>query len=170
MIITLESFDASCSSQSIFFTGVHTFLSFNDNDYLREHLVFIKVEDEATCFNTSKGSSMRRSKMADVKSGKIVVEIVLHTFSLSTDSPGVEELTAVSGEDECVSAAQIWMLPNVQFESLWDSLFYEDDLKWRLVRYVETMLLFSDRNIDQNIVTYNRVVLLHGPPGKFLFR
>ena len=128
----------------------------------------MKVEDEATCFDSTKSSCVSKTRISSLKPDRVVLEIILHTFTLSNESPGIEELTAVSGEDESVSAAQIWMLPNVQFKSLWDSLFYEDDLKWRLVRYVETMLLFSDRNIDQNIVTYNRVVLLHGPPGAMI--
>jgi len=34
-----------------------------------------------------------------------------------------------------------------------------------LLRFVETALLLSDRNVDTNIVGCNRVVLLHGPPG-----
>lgn len=35
----------------------------------------------------------------------------------------------------------------------------------QLLRFVESTLLFSDKNVDSNIITWNRVVLLHGPPG-----
>lgn len=66
------------------------------------------------------------------------------------------------------------------------SLIYADDVKPRLLNYIYTTLLFSDANVDFNIVTWNRyaslpsdhvrsetssddlcnrVVLLHGPPG-----
>ncbi|XP_020932198.1 pachytene checkpoint protein 2 homolog isoform X1 [Sus scrofa] len=34
-----------------------------------------------------------------------------------------------------------------------------------LLDYVMTTLLFSDKNVDSNLITWNRVVLLHGPPG-----
>lgn len=32
----------------------------------------------------------------------------------------------------------------------------------QLLDYVMTALLFSDRNVDSNLITWNRVVLLHG--------
>lgn len=32
----------------------------------------------------------------------------------------------------------------------------------QLLDYVTTALLFSDKNVDSNLVTWNRVVLLHG--------
>ncbi|KAF7247730.1 Craniofacial development protein 2 [Varanus komodoensis] len=34
-----------------------------------------------------------------------------------------------------------------------------------LLDYVTTTLLFSDRNVNSNLISWNRVVLLHGPPG-----
>jgi SpoVK/Ycf46/Vps4 family AAA+-type ATPase len=33
------------------------------------------------------------------------------------------------------------------------------------LNYIYTTLLFSDADVDFNIITWNRVVLLHGPPG-----
>ena len=38
-------------------------------------------------------------------------------------------------------------------------------MKSKLFDYVRTTLLFSDRSIDSNIISWNRVMLLHGPPG-----
>lgn len=32
----------------------------------------------------------------------------------------------------------------------------------QLLDYVMTTLLFSDKNVDSNLITWNRVVLLHG--------
>jgi SpoVK/Ycf46/Vps4 family AAA+-type ATPase len=45
------------------------------------------------------------------------------------------------------------------------SLIYTEDIKPRLLNYIYTTLLFSDADVDFNIITWNRVVLLHGPPG-----
>jgi ATP-dependent Lon protease len=45
------------------------------------------------------------------------------------------------------------------------SLVYEDDVKARLLNYISTTLLFSDAKVDFNLVSWNRLVLLHGPPG-----
>lgn len=38
------------------------------------------------------------------------------------------------------------------------SLIYPDDVKPRLLNYIYTTLLFSDANVDFNIVTWNRYV------------
>lgn len=45
------------------------------------------------------------------------------------------------------------------------SLIYPDDVKWRLLRYIATTMAFAEADIDFDIVTWNRLVLLHGPPG-----
>ena len=42
---------------------------------------------------------------------------------------------------------------------------YDDDVKWRLLRYIHSTMLFSDADVDFNLIAWNRVVLLHGPPG-----
>jgi SpoVK/Ycf46/Vps4 family AAA+-type ATPase len=58
-----------------------------------------------------------------------------------------------------------WTLPCVDFEGLWESLVFEDDLKSSLLRYAESAMLFSEQGVDMNIIACNRVLLLHGPPG-----
>jgi len=50
-------------------------------------------------------------------------------------------------------------------KSFRDSLIYPDDVKSKLLNYIYATLVFSDAGIDFNIVSWNRVVLLHGPPG-----
>ena len=35
----------------------------------------------------------------------------------------------------------------------------------QLLQYVETTLLFSDRGVNSSLISWNSVVLLHGPPG-----
>jgi pachytene checkpoint protein 2 len=65
-----------------------------------------------------------------------------------------------------VAASIHWILPNKdEFFGLWESLVYDDNLKENLLDFSQTMLLFSDKKIDQNIVSCNRLVLLHGLPG-----
>ena len=39
------------------------------------------------------------------------------------------------------------------------------DIKGNLLSYAKTTLLFSDAGVDPNVITWNKVVLLHGPPG-----
>jgi pachytene checkpoint protein 2 len=58
------------------------------------------------------------------------------------------------------------MLPNKEeLFGLWESLVYEENLKENLLNFAETMLMFSNKKIDQNIVSCNRLILLHGVPG-----
>merc|ERR1719233_1363754 len=68
-------------------------------------------------------------------------------------------------EEEEVSAAQHWILPNQEFQGVWENLVYDTSIKTDLLRFVTTSLLLSEQGVDQNIVCCNRVVLLHGPPG-----
>lgn len=43
--------------------------------------------------------------------------------------------------------------------------YYETEIKQRLLRYATSALLFAERRVDPRLVSWNRVVLLHGPPG-----
>nr|XP_060637463.1 pachytene checkpoint protein 2 homolog [Anolis sagrei ordinatus] len=83
-------------------------------------------------------------------------------FHLNEEAPSTENLEA---EDEDIIAANHWVLPTVEFHGLWDSLIYDVEIKSNLLDYVTTTLLFSDKNVDSNLISWNRVVLLHGPPG-----
>lgn len=72
-------------------------------------------------------------------------------------------------------AATVRELPSRDMDGLWDrysgritlacvhelirylsSLIYPDDVKPKLLNYIYTTLLFSDANVDFNIVTWNR--------------
>nr|XP_040129327.1 pachytene checkpoint protein 2 homolog [Ictidomys tridecemlineatus] len=88
--------------------------------------------------------------------------VALHIFQLNEDGPSSENLEE---ETENIIAANHWVLPAAEFHGLWDSLVYDMEVKSHLLDYVTTTLLFSDKNVDSNLITWNRVVLLHGPPG-----
>lgn len=60
--------------------------------------------------------------------------------------------------------------------NLWSIVYNNDQLFMFLVIYVsldllqllsyaEAIMLFSDCEVDQNIISWNRLILLHGPPG-----
>ncbi|KAF8681215.1 ATPase family various cellular activities (AAA) [Rhizoctonia solani] len=91
--------------------------------------------------------------------------LLIHVYQ-PTDGP-IEDQFAGGGddEDEAVVVTTVCELPARVWEGLWDTLVYEDDIKSRLLNYIYATLIFSDANIDPNIVSWNRVVLLHGPPG-----
>jgi len=87
---------------------------------------------------------------------------MFHIFMLEECGPELQELD--DKEDE-VPAATHWQLPSAEFHGLWDTLIYDSDVKKQLLNFVQTTMLFSDRRVDSNIISWNRVVLLHGPPG-----
>ncbi|XP_031481361.1 pachytene checkpoint protein 2 homolog [Nymphaea colorata] len=99
-----------------------------------------------------------------VESGKVVLfwqaKPLVHVFQLSEEGPGEEP----SG-DELLSSFQEWVLPAREFDGLWESLIYETGLKQRLLRYAGSALIFTEKRVDPFLVSWNRVVLLHGPPG-----
>eukprot|EP00271_Cylindrocystis_brebissonii_P006649 TRINITY_DN1940_c0_g1_i5.p1 TRINITY_DN1940_c0_g1~~TRINITY_DN1940_c0_g1_i5.p1 ORF type:complete len:290 (+),score=32.59 TRINITY_DN1940_c0_g1_i5:410-1279(+) len=88
------------------------------------------------------------------------VALQVHVFQLSEEGPG-EEI----GEDEELATFHEWQLPSREFHGVWESLIFEVGLKQRLLRYASTALLFSDRGVDPKLISWNRVVLLFGPPG-----
>nr|XP_023680059.1 pachytene checkpoint protein 2 homolog isoform X2 [Paramormyrops kingsleyae] len=85
----------------------------------------------------------------------------MYIFTLHDDGPSTLNLE----EAEDLSAAHHWLLPSAEFHGIWESLVYENGVKTQLLDYVSTMIFFSDKNVDSNLVAWNRVVLLHGPPG-----
>ena len=76
-----------------------------------------------------------------------------------------DELEMLDCNDEEIQAANHWQLPTRSFHNTWDTLIYDTDIKENLLNYTSAMLLFSDRGINQDLISWNRVVLLHGPPG-----
>ncbi|CAM9752919.1 unnamed protein product [Ascophyllum nodosum] len=88
----------------------------------------------------------------------------VHVYRLSEDGPE-QEMIDGAGEDEEVSACDQWVLPSVSLEGVWESLILEEGVKNQLLNYATTALLFTDKGVSKNIISCNRVVLLHGPPG-----
>ncbi|XP_057853723.2 pachytene checkpoint protein 2 homolog isoform X1 [Cryptomeria japonica] len=85
---------------------------------------------------------------------------VVHVYQLNEEGPGEE----LEGEDS-ISSFQEWLLPAKEFDGLWASLIYDTGLKQRLLRYAASALLFSEKGVNPCLISWNRVILLHGPPG-----
>lgn len=87
------------------------------------------------------------------------VKPAVHVYQLSEEGPS-EELG-----DEQLSIFNEWNLPAKEFDGMWESLIYESGLKQRLLRYAASALLFSEKGVDPFVISWNRIILLHGPPG-----
>lgn len=125
--------------------GDTTFTEFTDG-FLTEHVKAVSVCD------TDLVSKERQSILKNCK-------LAIHVFQLHDDGPATEEL-----EDD-IAAANHWLLPSDDFHGMWESLIFDSDVKAQLINYAMTTLLFSDRGVNSNIISWNRVILLHGPPG-----
>ncbi|XP_046437493.1 pachytene checkpoint protein 2 homolog [Daphnia pulex] len=90
------------------------------------------------------------------------VEHQYHIFTIEDSGPELQEL---DDKEDQVPAATHWQLPSLEFHGLWETLIYDTNVKVELLNFVQTTMLFSDRGVNSNIISWNRVVLLHGPPG-----
>ncbi|XP_037485993.1 pachytene checkpoint protein 2 homolog [Triticum dicoccoides] len=119
-----------------------------DNSFLLEHVKRIQICDTDELIENHKILLFWQ------------VKPVVHVFQLNEDGPGGEP-----SEDDTLSSFNEWALPAKEFDGLWESLLYEVGLKQRLLRYAASALLFTERGVDPCLVSWNRIVLLHGPPG-----
>jgi hypothetical protein len=88
-------------------------------------------------------------------------DLLIHVFRMTTTEPDKDYL---DGEDD-LPAFEQWELPNQGLDGLWDSVIAEDGVKERMLGYADTSVHFSNASIDSNIISWNRMMLLHGPPG-----
>jgi hypothetical protein len=97
-------------------------------------------------------------------------DLSLHVYQLNTDGEDEGFSTAdPNDEDEegggQTASSRMWTLPAVELEDLWDTLYYNQGIKNNLLNYAKSALLFSDAKVNQHLISCNRIVLLHGPPG-----
>ncbi|KAF9319676.1 Pachytene checkpoint protein 2 [Podila horticola] len=93
------------------------------------------------------------------------VDLSIHVYQLNDEGATEEFDYDRSGHDEPAMMAHHWVLPCREFEGIWDNLIFDDQVQIKLLEYVYTTFLFSDKNVNPDLVSWNRVVLLHGPPG-----
>lgn len=90
-------------------------------------------------------------------------EEYIHVYKLY-DIEAADEILD-NGDDPDLPAASHLVLPSTSLHGLWESLKFGDNVKRKLLRYVKTIMQYSDKQVDPNIICCNRVILLHGPPG-----
>ncbi|VAH33396.1 unnamed protein product [Triticum turgidum subsp. durum] len=128
-----------------------------DNSFLLEHVKRIQICDTDELIENHKILLFWQVKPV-VHVFQAQADLVI--LQLSEDGPGEEP-----SEDDTLSSFNEWALPAKEFDGLWESLLYEVGLKQRLLRYAASALLFTERGVDPCLVSWNRIVLLHGPPG-----
>ncbi|XP_056638499.1 pachytene checkpoint protein 2 homolog isoform X1 [Diorhabda sublineata] len=84
-------------------------------------------------------------------------------YKLNTEEPFHQN--EEDGNDGEITISTQLILPSACLLNMWENLFYDNDIKQNLLKYAQTMMEFSDKGVDNNIISCNRVILLHGPPG-----
>jgi len=87
-------------------------------------------------------------------------EIFIYELS---KSPQDEEM--IDNDNEDIAACQIWNLPNHDFHGLWETLHMDANVKTDLLNFSRSSLYFAEQKVSSNLVSWNKVILLHGPPG-----
>ncbi|KAK8216827.1 hypothetical protein M8818_001790 [Zalaria obscura] len=93
------------------------------------------------------------------------VELDVQAFALHTESPRSAGSQS-PGTDELEAQARILVLPNKVLIGEWDSLVFDEQIPTRLLRFLTRMLmLMKHPSLNVKTFNWNRVILLHGPPG-----
>ncbi|XP_054725851.1 pachytene checkpoint protein 2 homolog [Anastrepha obliqua] len=94
--------------------------------------------------------------------------LILHFYSPQRRIMELETFDMESGDGgdgDTVPASSHWLLPSSNFLQLWENLIYEDGLKEKLLKFALSALIFSQHSVNPHIISCNRLLLLHGPPG-----
>lgn len=78
-------------------------------------------------------------------------EMILHVHVYQpSDGNSFEEFSSGPGgqDDDDTMAASVCELPNRDWDGLWNSLVYADDIKLKLLDYIHATLILSDANVD----------------------
>ncbi|CAD5216333.1 unnamed protein product [Bursaphelenchus xylophilus] len=95
----------------------------------------------------------------------ITTESQIVFYSSKDFEPCVQEIFLDENSNEGAVSSTVWEIPNTEFDSIWENLFFDNNLKGELLRYASGVLKLSSLGVDRNVIDLNRLILLHGPPG-----
>ncbi|KAG5520067.1 hypothetical protein PMAC_001143 [Pneumocystis sp. 'macacae'] len=84
------------------------------------------------------------------------VDLDIHIYQLNNDLPTLSSFDYEDQEDGPM--AIVTELPSLSLEGLWDNLVFENNIKNNLLHFIHTVMLFSDKDVNFNIVTWNRAL------------
>ncbi|KAK6362875.1 hypothetical protein TWF730_000328 [Orbilia blumenaviensis] len=108
--------------------------------------------------DTSEGDALRGVATSTAK-------IRVHPYKYFKSPPQTVEIPMGNEAGDCCPTVLMHELPSVNFAATWDQLFFEPDIKPALLRFVTSILIFSDRGVSLDCVSWNRIILLHGGAG-----
>lgn len=94
------------------------------------------------------------------------VQLDLQTYTLRPDTSSDPRRNIAQAGDDELPQARVLPLPSVALKDEWNSLVFDDGLPARLLRYLTRMLgMMKQQGLDFSKFNWNRLCLLHGPPG-----
>jgi hypothetical protein len=120
---------------------------------------------------TCEGKIISTTTTADAGSAQgedmsIYTEIRVYPYFMISEEAAVEELQPSSsgggGDEERTACCESIQLPHSSLHGLWDNLIFEDSIKQDLLKFAHSALLFADLKVNEHIVHWNRLILLHG--------
>lgn len=93
-------------------------------------------------------------------------EPLVHVYAYAEDQPaGGVDFALSEGEEGAPTAFSAHVCPCRELTGLWESIHVSPATKEVLLAMSATALLFSMHGVDPNLVSGNRLILLHGQPG-----
>uniref|UniRef100_A0A7E4VST0 AAA domain-containing protein n=1 Tax=Panagrellus redivivus TaxID=6233 RepID=A0A7E4VST0_PANRE len=132
---------------------------YNWRSFVVEHPELTAVVDQILigCQNTPDGQKLL---LGDIS----IPENNVHVYNVR-DGDAFATSVATEDTESATVASHHWELPCKAFDDLWENLIFDDNIKNELLSFVYALLKLSDRGANSNILSVNRMVLLHGPPG-----
>ncbi|PWY86915.1 pachytene checkpoint component Pch2 [Aspergillus heteromorphus CBS 117.55] len=89
----------------------------------------------------------------------------LHTQPEQQSSQHTQSLEGPADESDNDSRARILVLPSIDLDGLWESLQFDLPIQSRLLSAISRMVSFSVQRLGKWVITWNRLILIWGPPG-----
>jgi Cdc6-like AAA superfamily ATPase len=125
------------------------------DEYLRNHYEYLKVDTVVEFKNSFLEKNVDWIKVCEAKK-KITrfkdAKVEYFPFQFQDDVQSNE-------------TTLIHDLPCKEWNGLWESLVFDQDLPLELLNFIQTGLYFSDLNVNNTIINVNKLILLFGPPG-----
>ncbi|KAJ3129297.1 Pachytene checkpoint protein 2, partial [Irineochytrium annulatum] len=142
----------------------HTVLPHASNTFLSENVQLVRVCDIDSPASAAVSPTGSSDEVGTRTNGVKQQDVQVFVYRLNDGEEPITEPGDDDGGDNTISST-VMMLPSRGLEGLWETLIFEDDILVKLLNYVATSILFADRLVDPHIISFNKVILLHGPPG-----
>ena len=114
------------------------------NQLLAQHGAPLRAGEELDCSaDAGLAAHVRRIRVAEASSSSAAAPPHVLVHRLYDEEPAEETAAGGGGGDDEAVAFQNWLLPAVEFDGLWETLVFEEEIKGRLLRYVSTAMRFA---------------------------